>query len=156
MRSHSILLMTLLLFATGIIGCGLIKSDADRVQEVIDSIAEYKANYEKNCQEIEPSIANMPKVTKEMSLYSDNLGQLNVSSCPEDFRKCYEDYAKSIANIVNLCNQVCNNDNAMAALMFMAQIAASADEVKKSEETLYQLAKEKYGATVPEAGFQIK
>ena len=149
--------MTLLFFSTGIIGCGLIKSDADRVQEVIDSIAEYKANYEKNCQGIEPSVANMQKLFKEMSLYSDNLEQLNVSNCPEDFRKCYEDYAKKIANTVNLSNQISNNsDDGMTMFLFMAQIATYTEEVKKSEETLYQLAKEKYGASVPTVGFEVK
>lgn len=186
-------LLTALIILTGIVGCDSksdftpgrreispapqyqplprVKTEADYVQDVIDTITIYKQNLNKSAsrsaQQLESrnsndfvsvmqGIGDIQKMSEDTVSYARMLNQLDVSNCPADFRACYAAYVERIAILANSFHQSTHLDeNGELGGTFFSMIGLAINgeqytqDVRDAEEALYQLAQNKYGATIP-------
>lgn len=153
------LLTAFLFFLSGIVGCQF-KTEADYVQDVVNSIAVYKADLKSRIQEIDASsggsednpikaMENIKVASKEFVQYSNKLNQLNLSSCPADFRQSVENYAKKVETFTKALDQMFSEDSGLIGMFAIAsQMENITKEVDNAEQAMIQLAKDKYGASV--------
>ena len=156
MRSKLMLLTAFLFFATGIIGCDLLKTDADHIKEVIKSIEEYKAELKTSLKTIEASSAenqdnpfkaleNIKEATNEFVLFSNNLKKIDTSNCPVDFQICFNNYASKIANFSDTVNQMVSEDTGLLGILaIVSRIDSLTKEIDEAEEELLNLVRGKY------------
>ena len=139
-------------------------TDADYVQWVIDMIEFYQINMMKglNNPNIQVGVSPIHDIMNTMEAanalqngsnrlvkFAQLLNQLDVSKCPEDFQSLYKEYARKYLVVANAIHQMINGDMGLLDLVVLGLQAEYTKDLDKVEETMFTLAKNKYGAKIP-------
>ena len=150
----------------------VVKTDSDYVQEVIDTIAIYKKDIANSVgrtgQQLDNSgnadeftktvtaITAIQKASNDVVLFVNRLNQLDISKCPSDFKAYYRIYVEKYSVLANSFYRISNYDEETGLIgnvLEVVKLGAQGEQYKKdcedAENALFQLAKNKYGATIP-------
>ncbi len=141
-------------------------TDADYVQWVVDMIDFYKTNMMKSLKlpdinqvgvnplsdimGIMQTSAAVQDASQKYVVFAQLLNQLDVSKCPEDFRALYTEYARKNLVLADGMYKLFNEEVGFLDLYVIGLQDGYTKDLDKVEKEMYSLAKNKYGATIPE------
>ena len=150
----------------------VVKTDSDYVQEVIDTIVIYKKDIANSVgrtgQQLDNSgnadeftktvtaITALQKASNDAVLFVNRLNQLDISRCPSDFKAHYRIYVEKYSVLANTLYGISHYDEEtglIGNIFGVVTLGAQGEQYKKdcedAENALFQLAQNKYGATIP-------